>query len=98
MGKWRRRLRNFSSGRAPTLRLAGWRASAGCASRAGPTISGRDLVDEPAQQDQLGRNGGRVLSRIQPEQAEVHLHIAVRRLQAAERQNPLPGTRQMGIV
>ena len=51
----------------------------------------------PEQHD-LGRNGRAILARIQIEQAEVHLDVAVGGLNAAQRQDSLPRAGQMRIV
>ena len=50
----------------------------------------RHFVNQVAREVQLGRNRGRVLARIQSEQAEVDFDVAVGRLQAAQSQNALP--------
>ncbi len=58
----------------------------------------RHLVDEIAEQHDLGRNGGAAVAGIQIEQAEVDLDVAVGRLQAAQRQDALAGASQARIV
>ena len=58
----------------------------------------RHLVDERAEQHDLGRNSGAVLARIEIEQAQIHLDVTVGRLNTAERQNSFPRTREMRII
>ena len=56
-----------------------------------PRPRGHFVEHVARQHDDLGRHRRRVFARIQPEQAEVDLDVAVGRLQAAQRQNALPG-------
>ena len=58
----------------------------------------RHLVDDLAQQHQLGRNRRDMLARVKIEQAEVDLDVAVGRLDSAARQNAFPRPREARIV
>ena len=58
----------------------------------------RHLVNRFAQQNNLGWNRRRLLARIEAEQTQVDLDVAVGRLQPAHRQNALPRTNQPRIV
>ncbi len=59
---------------------------------------GGHLVDEVSEQDDLGRDGGRVPARIKVEQAQVDLDVAVGRVQATQRQDAFARLRQARMM
>src|SRR5579863_5018796 len=59
---------------------------------------GGHLVDEVAEQNDLGRNGWRILARVKIEEAQVDLDVTVSRMDAAQRQNALASLRQARMM
>ena len=59
---------------------------------------GSHLVDQTAEQHAFGGNRGRMLARVQPEEAEVHLDVTVGRLHPSHRQDALAQSREIRIA